>query len=59
MLAEEIISVLASDPQADIRVTVEISAEFPNGVSEQSKELLHKTLPIWAALKMRIGSRSE
>ena len=36
-IAEEIISVLASDYQASVRVTVEISAEFQEGVSEQIK----------------------
>lgn len=36
-LADEIISVLASDVQAQLRVTVEISADFPSGVSEQIK----------------------
>lgn len=36
-VAEEIISVLASDPNAMLNVTVEINAEFPNGVSDQIK----------------------
>lgn len=36
-LADEIISVLASDPQATLRITVEINAEFPTGVSDQIK----------------------
>lgn len=36
-LAEEIISVLSSDPQADVKVTVEINAEFPAGVSDEIK----------------------
>lgn len=36
-LAEEIISVLASDPQATLRITVEINAEFPTGVTDQIK----------------------
>lgn len=34
-LAEEIIAVLASDPTGTVRVTLEISGEFPAGVSEQ------------------------
>lgn len=34
-LAEEIISNLAADPQAELRITVEISAEFPAGASDQ------------------------
>jgi hypothetical protein len=36
-LAEEIISVLASDSHATVRVTVEIAAEYPDGVSDQIK----------------------
>jgi uncharacterized protein len=28
-IADEIIAVLASDPNANVRVTVEVSAEFP------------------------------
>jgi len=36
-LADEIISLLASDPQATVRVSVEITAEFPSGVSDQIK----------------------
>ena len=36
-IAEEIISVLASDPTAKIQISVEISADFPEGVSDQIK----------------------
>ena len=36
-LAEEIISNLASDPQAELKITVEINADFPNGASDQIK----------------------
>lgn len=36
-LAEEIINVLASEPQAKLKVSVEIVAEFPDGVSDQVK----------------------
>jgi hypothetical protein len=36
-VAEEIISVLASDPNASINITLEINAEFPSGVSDQTK----------------------
>ena len=36
-IAEEIISVLASDPQATVKVSVEVTAEFPSGVSDQTK----------------------
>lgn len=30
-LADEIIAVLASDPQANLRITVEMNADFPSG----------------------------
>ena len=33
-IAEEIISLLASDPQANVSVTVEINADFPAGASD-------------------------
>jgi hypothetical protein len=36
-IAEEIIAVLASDPNATVKVTLEISADFPNGATEQTK----------------------
>jgi len=36
-IAEEIIGVLAADPNARVRVTVEITAEFPDGASETTK----------------------
>jgi predicted AAA+ superfamily ATPase len=36
-IADEILSLLASDPNATIRVTVEIAAEFPLGVSDTIK----------------------
>ena len=36
-LAEEIISLLASDPNATVKVTVEIDAEFPDGAPDQIK----------------------
>lgn len=36
-IAEEILAQLVSDPQAVVNVTLEISAEFPNGVSDQVK----------------------
>jgi uncharacterized protein len=36
-IAEEIIAVLASDPKADVKVTVEISAHYPEGVASQIK----------------------
>jgi hypothetical protein len=34
-LADEIISVLSSDPNATVHVKVDISAEFPDGATEQ------------------------
>jgi hypothetical protein len=36
-IAEEIISVLASDSQANVKVSLEITADFPEGVSDQIK----------------------
>lgn len=36
-LADEVISLLCSDPNANVRVTVEISADFPEGASDQIK----------------------
>ena len=35
--AEEIIAVLSSDPNASVRVVVEVSAEFPNGAKDTIK----------------------
>jgi predicted AAA+ superfamily ATPase len=36
-IADEIVSVLASDPNASIRLTVEISADFPSGAGDAVK----------------------
>lgn len=36
-VADEIIAVLAADPNADLKVTVEIQGSFPNGASDQTK----------------------
>ena len=36
-LADEIVAVLASDPNASIRLTVEIAADFPDGASDSVK----------------------
>ncbi len=36
-VAEEIISILAGDPNANIEITLEINAEFPTGASDQIK----------------------
>ncbi len=34
-IAEEIISILAADPNASLSITLEISGEFPSGASDQ------------------------
>jgi hypothetical protein len=39
-LAEEVISVLCSDPNATVKVTVEIAADFPYGASEQIRRVV-------------------
>ena len=36
-IAEEIIAVLAADPNAEVKVRIEIDAAFPNGVQDQTK----------------------
>ena len=36
-IAEEIIAVLAADPNAEVKVTIEVSAEFSQGASDQVK----------------------
>ena len=36
-ITEEIIALLGSDPNASVKVTLEIEAEFPSGVSDQVK----------------------
>ena len=36
-IAEEIIAPLAADPNAVVKITVEIVAEFPSGASDQTK----------------------
>jgi hypothetical protein len=36
-VAEEIIAVLAADPNAEVNVTVEIQVNFPTGASDQTK----------------------
>ncbi len=42
-LAEEIIAVLASDPHAEVKVTVEINGEFPRGVPDHVKRAVSET----------------
>jgi hypothetical protein len=39
-IADEIVSVLASDPNAHIHLTVEISADFPDGASDTVKRAI-------------------
>ena len=36
-LADEIISLLVSDPNASVKLVLEISADFPNGAKESTK----------------------
>src|SRR3984957_1684257 len=36
-LVEEVINNLASDPQGELKITMEINADFPNGASDQIK----------------------
>jgi hypothetical protein len=36
-IAEEIISILTADPNAEIKVRIEIEANFANGASDQTK----------------------
>ena len=36
-VAEEIIAVLAADPNAEVKVTLEVQVNFPSGASEQTK----------------------
>ena len=36
-IADEIIAVLATDPNAELKISVEIQATFPNGVKDQTK----------------------
>ncbi len=36
-IAEEIIAVLAADPNAKLKITLEIEADFPSGASDQTK----------------------
>jgi hypothetical protein len=38
-VADEIISVLASDPHASLNITLEINAEFPSGVADTPTRL--------------------
>ncbi len=52
-VAEEIIGLLASDPNASLNITLEINAEFPTGASDQIKRAVSENA---RSLKFRIGS---
>jgi hypothetical protein len=39
-VAEEIIALLANDPNAVVKVSLEIQATFPNGVQDQTKRAI-------------------
>ena len=41
-IAEEVISLLASDANANVRVTLEVSADFPSGASDQIKRAVNE-----------------
>ncbi len=53
--AEEIISNLASDPQAELKITVEINAHFPNGATDQIKRAVSENAKS-LRFKLRYGS---
>ncbi|MDB5311962.1 MAG: hypothetical protein JWO38_6164 [Gemmataceae bacterium] len=36
-IAEEVVSLLAADPNATVRVTIEIAADFPAGVGDATR----------------------
>jgi hypothetical protein len=36
-IAEEVIAALAADPNAEVKVRIEISANFANGAQDQTK----------------------
>lgn len=39
-VAEEVIAAPVADPNAEVKVTVEIQASFPSGASEQTKRVV-------------------
>lgn len=45
-LADEIVSLLCSDPNASVRVVLEVSAEFPNGVTDSVKRAVSENAKI-------------
>lgn len=51
-LADEIVKVLCSDPNASVKVVLEISAEFPDGASDQVKRAVSENA---RSLKLKSG----
>jgi uncharacterized protein len=49
-LAEEIVTLLAKDPNADVRLTVEMRADFPEGVAEDVRRAVSENAK---ALKLK------
>jgi hypothetical protein len=45
-IAKEIIAILAADPNAEVKVSVEIQATFPNGAKDQTKRPISENAKI-------------
>ncbi len=56
-IADEMIALLAGDPNAEVHVSVEITADFPQGVEDGLKGAATENAGS-LGLKFRIGSRS-
>jgi hypothetical protein len=56
-LADEIISVLSSDPNASVKVTVEIAADFPDGAAEQVKRAVSEGIVLPSGSPTRSSCR--
>jgi hypothetical protein len=54
-LADEIIAVLASDPNSSVEISVEIHAYFPDGVSDQIRRAMSEN-PMSLGLRIQHGS---
>lgn len=52
-LADELISILASDPNATVSVVVELSADFPKGASASVKRAVNENLANLKTLKFK------
>lgn len=52
-LTDEIVALLSSDPNAELRVSLEVAADFPNGVSDQLKRAITENC---ASLGVEIAS---